>query len=107
MNTVKIDKYFRGMIAHRGLSGIETENTLAGVRRRGEPQLFRDRMRRPRVQRRQDHRHPRRHFASSGHAQSLHPLLPLRRNPAVLADRPKTGNLSEHMSIPSSKTSSC
>lgn len=29
MNTVKIDKYFRGMIAHRGLSGIETENTLA------------------------------------------------------------------------------
>ena len=28
MNTVKIDKYFRGMIAHRGLSGIETENTL-------------------------------------------------------------------------------
>ncbi len=29
MNTVKIDKYFRGMIAHRGLSGIETENTIA------------------------------------------------------------------------------
>ncbi|MDD3477745.1 MAG: glycerophosphodiester phosphodiesterase family protein [Candidatus Izemoplasmatales bacterium] len=29
MNTVKIDKYFRGMIAHRGLSGIETENTLS------------------------------------------------------------------------------
>ncbi len=28
MNTVKIDKYFRGMIAHRGLSGIETENTI-------------------------------------------------------------------------------
>jgi glycerophosphoryl diester phosphodiesterase len=28
MNTVKIDKFFRGMIAHRGLSGIETENTL-------------------------------------------------------------------------------
>lgn len=28
MNTVKIDKYFRGMIAHRGLSGIETENTM-------------------------------------------------------------------------------
>jgi len=28
MNTVKIDKYFRGMIAHRGLSGIETENTV-------------------------------------------------------------------------------
>jgi glycerophosphoryl diester phosphodiesterase len=29
MNTVKIDKYFRGMIAHRGLSGIETENTVS------------------------------------------------------------------------------
>ncbi|MFH0992863.1 MAG: glycerophosphodiester phosphodiesterase family protein [bacterium] len=28
MNTVKIDKYFKGMIAHRGLSGIETENTI-------------------------------------------------------------------------------
>lgn len=28
MNTVKIDKYFKGMIAHRGLSGIETENTV-------------------------------------------------------------------------------
>lgn len=28
MNTIKIDKYFRGMIAHRGLSGIETENTI-------------------------------------------------------------------------------
>lgn len=28
MNTVKIDKYFRGMVAHRGLSGIETENTI-------------------------------------------------------------------------------
>lgn len=28
MNTVKIDKYFRGMVAHRGLSGIETENTM-------------------------------------------------------------------------------
>ncbi len=28
MNTVKIDKYFRGMVAHRGLSGIETENTV-------------------------------------------------------------------------------
>jgi len=28
MNTVKIDKYFRGMVAHRGLSGVETENTI-------------------------------------------------------------------------------
>jgi len=28
MNTVKIDKYFKGMVAHRGLSGIETENTI-------------------------------------------------------------------------------
>lgn len=28
MNTIKIDKYFKGMIAHRGLSGIETENTI-------------------------------------------------------------------------------
>lgn len=28
MNTVKIDKYFKGMVAHRGLSGIETENTV-------------------------------------------------------------------------------
>ncbi len=28
MNTIKIDKYFKGMVAHRGLSGIETENTL-------------------------------------------------------------------------------
>jgi glycerophosphoryl diester phosphodiesterase len=28
MNTIKIDKYFRGMIAHNGLSGIETENTI-------------------------------------------------------------------------------
>jgi glycerophosphoryl diester phosphodiesterase len=28
MNTVKIDKYFRGMVAHRGLSAIETENTI-------------------------------------------------------------------------------
>ncbi|HOP57173.1 MAG TPA: glycerophosphodiester phosphodiesterase family protein [Bacillota bacterium] len=28
MNTIKIDKYYRGMIAHRGLSGIETENTI-------------------------------------------------------------------------------
>ena len=28
MNTVKIDKFFRGMVAHRGLSGIETENTI-------------------------------------------------------------------------------
>jgi glycerophosphoryl diester phosphodiesterase len=29
MNTIKIDKDFTGMIAHRGLSGIETENTEA------------------------------------------------------------------------------
>lgn len=29
MNTIKIDKDFAGMIAHRGLSGIETENTEA------------------------------------------------------------------------------
>lgn len=28
MNTIKIDKYFKGMIANRGLSGIETENTI-------------------------------------------------------------------------------
>ena len=28
MKTIKIDKYFKGMIAHRGLSGIETENTV-------------------------------------------------------------------------------
>lgn len=28
MNTIKIDKYFRGMVANRGLSGIETENTI-------------------------------------------------------------------------------
>lgn len=28
MKTIKIDKYYRGMIAHRGLSGIETENTV-------------------------------------------------------------------------------
>lgn len=28
MNTIKIDKYFRGMVAHNGLSGIETENTI-------------------------------------------------------------------------------
>ncbi|MDD4070144.1 MAG: glycerophosphodiester phosphodiesterase family protein [Candidatus Izemoplasmatales bacterium] len=28
MNTIKIDKYFRGMIANNGLSGIETENTI-------------------------------------------------------------------------------
>lgn len=28
MNTIKIDKYFRGMVANNGLSGIETENTI-------------------------------------------------------------------------------
>ena len=28
MNTIKIDKYFKGMVANRGLSGIETENTI-------------------------------------------------------------------------------
>ncbi|QWB99592.1 hypothetical protein KHQ88_05355 [Mycoplasmatota bacterium] len=28
MKTIKIDKYYKGMIAHRGLSGIETENTV-------------------------------------------------------------------------------
>lgn len=28
MKTVKIDKYYKGMVAHRGLSGIETENTV-------------------------------------------------------------------------------
>lgn len=28
MNTIKIDKYFKGMVAHQGLSGIETENTI-------------------------------------------------------------------------------
>jgi len=28
VKTIKIDKYFKGMIAHRGLSGIETENTV-------------------------------------------------------------------------------
>ena len=28
MNTIKIDKYFKGMIANKGLSGIETENTV-------------------------------------------------------------------------------
>lgn len=28
MNTIKIDKYFKGMIANNGLSGIETENTI-------------------------------------------------------------------------------
>lgn len=28
MKTIKIDKYFKGMVAHRGLSGIETENTV-------------------------------------------------------------------------------
>lgn len=28
MNTIKIDKYFKGMIANKGLSGIETENTI-------------------------------------------------------------------------------
>ncbi len=28
MNTIKIDKYFKGMVANNGLSGIETENTI-------------------------------------------------------------------------------
>ncbi|MCK5731924.1 MAG: hypothetical protein KAH13_02830 [Tenericutes bacterium] len=28
MNTIKINKYFKGMVANRGLSGIETENTI-------------------------------------------------------------------------------
>lgn len=28
MKTIKIDKYYKHMIAHRGLSGIETENTV-------------------------------------------------------------------------------
>ncbi len=28
MNTIKIDKYFKGMIANKGLSGIETENSI-------------------------------------------------------------------------------
>jgi len=28
MNTIKIDKFFRGMVANNGLSGIETENTI-------------------------------------------------------------------------------
>ncbi len=28
MNTIKIDKYFKGMVANRGLSGIETENSI-------------------------------------------------------------------------------
>lgn len=28
MNTIKIDKYFKGMVANQGLSGIETENTI-------------------------------------------------------------------------------
>ncbi|MCF7923873.1 MAG: hypothetical protein K9L64_02055 [Candidatus Izimaplasma sp.] len=28
MKTIKIDKYFKGMIANRGLSAIETENTV-------------------------------------------------------------------------------
>lgn len=28
MNTIKIDKYFKGMVANKGLSGIETENTI-------------------------------------------------------------------------------
>ncbi len=28
MNTIKIDKYFKGMVANKGLSGIETENTV-------------------------------------------------------------------------------
>ncbi|MGM0495065.1 MAG: glycerophosphodiester phosphodiesterase family protein [Bacillota bacterium] len=28
MKTIKIDKYFKGMVANRGLSGIETENTV-------------------------------------------------------------------------------
>ncbi len=28
MNTIKIDKYFKGMVASQGLSGIETENTI-------------------------------------------------------------------------------
>ncbi len=28
MNTIKIDKAFKGMVAYRGLSGIETENTI-------------------------------------------------------------------------------
>lgn len=28
MNTIKVDKYFKGMVANRGLSGIETENSI-------------------------------------------------------------------------------
>jgi glycerophosphoryl diester phosphodiesterase len=28
MNTIKIDKYFKGMVANKGLSGIETENSI-------------------------------------------------------------------------------
>ncbi|MBI9008731.1 MAG: hypothetical protein JEZ05_01760 [Tenericutes bacterium] len=28
MNTIKINKYFKGMVANKGLSGIETENTI-------------------------------------------------------------------------------
>lgn len=40
MNTVKIDKYFRGMVAHRGLSGIETENTINAFTAAGNRSYF-------------------------------------------------------------------
>lgn len=41
MDTIKVEEKGRTrFIAHRGLSGIETENTLAGLRRRGHRDYY-------------------------------------------------------------------
>lgn len=59
MDTIKIEKKNTLMVAHRGVSGLEKENTLGRLRRRGQPQLLRRRDRRAQNRGRQVRRHPR------------------------------------------------